>query len=286
MEAEIARTKKHPWWMVMCLSGVDYFSTLGYQPGIAVVAAGALAPIATAVLVAVTLLGVVPVYRLVAKHSPYGLGSIALAERLVSGWKGKVLVLVLLGFAITDFVITMTLSAADASAHLLGTSSSPWQLWVTLALLAALAAVFLRGFNEAVMVAVGLVTVYVGLTVAVLGAALWDIARAPQLWSAWHVSLDAQSTSPWVLLGLALIVFPKLALGLSGFEAGVSVMPLIDGKDVEARVRNGRRLLVASASLMSVLLIASSLAVTLLVPGQELAAGGSANGRALAWLAH
>ncbi len=279
-------TKTYPWWQVMCLSGVDYFSTLGYQPGIAVLAAGALAPVATAILVAVTLLGVVPVYRAVAARSPHGLGSISLAEKLLGGWKGKAAVLVLLGFAMTDFIITITLSAADAAAHLAGGSGSPWQLGLTLAALAALAAVFYRGFREAVAVAVVLVVAYLGLTVVVLAASAGQILAHGELVAAWGSAVaHAGGGHPWAIAGLALLAFPKLALGLSGFEAGVSVMPLIASTTVEARVRATQRLLVVSAVMMSALLAASSLAVAILVPAPELAPGGAANGRALAWLA-
>src|SRR5438105_4627056 len=107
------------WLWVMCLTGVDYFSTLGYQPSIAYENAGLLAPLATIVLVLVTLLGALPVYAYVAKRSHTGQGSIGMLARVVSGWTGKILVLVLLGFAATDFVITKTLSAADAAVHLI-----------------------------------------------------------------------------------------------------------------------------------------------------------------------
>src|SRR5438874_4690125 len=81
------------WLWVMCLTGVDYFSTLGYQPSIAFETTGLLGPVATVVLVAMTLLGALPVYAYVAGQSPHGQGSIGMLERLVRGWGGKTIIL-------------------------------------------------------------------------------------------------------------------------------------------------------------------------------------------------
>jgi hypothetical protein len=286
-----------PWWKVMCLTGVDYFSTLGYQPGIAALAAGLLSPIATLVLVGLTLLGALPVYHRVAEESPHGEGSIAMLERLLSFWKGKLFVLPLLGFAATDFIITMTLSAADASAHLIENPNlRPYlaghQVVITLILLALLGGVFLRGFTEAIGVAVALVAVYLALNVVVIGVALWHVAAHPHLVPDWGHALTAEHGNPLAMVGVALVVFPKLALGLSGFETGVAVMPHISGDagDTEARptgrIRGARRLLTTAAVLMSVFLVTSAFATTLLIPEAQFKAGGHANGRALAYLAH
>lgn len=295
--AEAGEPRTYPWWQVMCLTGVDYFSTLGYQPGIAFLAAGLLSPFATLVLVLVTLGVALPVYRQVAEHSPNGQGSIVMLEELLPRWRGKVSVLVLLGFAFTDFIITITLSAADAAAHIIENPFVPRALdhpvAVTLLLLATLGAIFLRrGFREAIGLAVFIVVSYLALNAVLLSVAFWQLLQQPVLVRGWTRSLLAVHGSPWAMAGLCLLLFPKLALGLSGFETGVAVMPLVRGDaddSAEAprgRIRNTRRLLFWAAAIMSVFLFGSSLVTTLLVPAEAFAEGGEANGRALAYLAH
>jgi hypothetical protein len=280
----------HPWWRVMCLTGVDYFSTLGYQPGIAFMAAGLLSPLATLILILVTLLGALPVYSRVAAASPNGQGSIGMLEKLFPAWSGKTFVLILLGFATTDFIITMTLSAADAAAHLIQNPFTPDlmknQMTVTLVLLAILAAIFLRGFKEAIGVAVILVGIYLALNAVVAAVGIREVLRHPEMIPHWRRALFAQHGNPFRMLGISLLLFPKLALGLSGFETGVAVMPLIAGKDLEDRIRNTRRLLITAAAIMSVFLLATSVITTLLIAPDKFKAGGEANGRALAYLAH
>lgn len=286
-----------PWWKVMCLTGVDYFSTLGYQPGIAALAAGALAPIATLVLVLVTLFGALPMYRRVAKESPHGDGSLSMLERLLSYWPSKVLVLTLIGFVATGFIITITLSAADASAHLV---ENPFltdalhgrEVWITLVLLAMLAAVFLKGFGEAIGIAVVLVVAYIGLSAIVVANGFWRIFQNPGTFTDWTNAVTEAHASPLAVLGASLLVFPALALGLSGFETGVVVMPLVKGDpdDTAAapagRIRNAKKLLTTAALIMSVMLMGSAIVTTFLIPAAAFEPGGEANGRALAYLAH
>ncbi|ARF58529.1 amino acid transporter [Streptomyces gilvosporeus] len=289
--------KGQRWWRVMCLTGVDYFSTLGYQPGIAALAAGLLSPVATIVLVIVTLAGALPVYRRVAQESPHGQGSIAMLERLLSFWKGKLFVLTLLGFAATDFLITITLSEADAATHLVENPHLTdvlhnQQVVITLILVALLGAVFMKGFLEAIGVAIVLVALYLGLNAVVVVVGLWHVLEAPHVVPDWTRALTTEHGNALAMVGVALLVFPKLALGLSGFETGVAVMPHIEGgsDDTEerpaGRIRGARKLLTTAAVIMSVFLIITSFVTTLLIPADAFKPGGQANGRALAFLAH
>jgi hypothetical protein len=284
------------WWKVMCLTGVDYFSTLAYQPSIAFLAAGTLAPIATLVLVILTLFGALPMYRRVADMSPYGQGSILILEKLFPKWKGKALVLSLLGFAATSFIITITLSAADAAAHLLENPLTPsWmhnQWLVTILLLLLLGGIFLRGFQEAIGLAVLIVIAYLALNTVVLVAAAREIWRHPEVLEHWRASLFMQHGHPGMMAVMAIILFPKLALGLSGFETGVAVMPLVRGDLTDThdnpagRIRNTKKLLSAAALIMSIFLMTTSVVCVLLIPAEAFESGGAADGRALAYLAH
>ena len=315
IEGPFDREKEHhrhqPWYKVMCLTGVDYFSTLGYQPGIAFLAAGALSPIATIILVMLTLFGALPIYGRVATESPHGEGSISMLANLLSWWKGKLFILILLGFVATDFIITITLSAADATAHIVenplihntlqGFNHTAVNIGLTIALVTLLSAVFLKGFKEAIGIAVVLVVAYLLLNVIVIGAGLIHIAQNPSVFPNWHRMLlgHPQVRGNWIMvLAIGLIVFPKLALGLSGFETGAAVMPLVKGdpndseRNPRGRIRNTKKMLLTAALIMSLMLITSSFVTTLLIPPEQFRPAtaalpaGEASGRALAYLAH
>ncbi|MEY4393344.1 MAG: hypothetical protein RL595_593, partial [Planctomycetota bacterium] len=308
------------WLWAMCLTGVDYFSTLGYQPSIAFEAAGLLSPLATMVVVLVTLFGAFPVYSFVAGKSFRGLGSIGMLEKLLHGWVGKAIVITLLGFAATDFVITKTLSAADAAEHVVSNPFWPWhdsmgghdtqRLYLTIGFLIVLGAMFLRGFSEVIGVAVVIVAVYLVLNLIIITTCLSYLVAHPSYFKDWVLTLEkgkefwhlteAPNVNIPGMLGivvLSLLLFPKLALGLSGFETGVAIMGLIRGDETDTpenpagRIRNTRKLLLTAGLIMSFCLIGSSISVSTLIPPEMLLheegkPSPSAKDRALAYLAH
>jgi hypothetical protein len=319
------------------LIGVDYFSTLAYQPSIAFDSAGLLAPLATVVVVLFTLLGALPVYLYVAGRSPHGRGVAGLLEQLIPGWFGKLLVVTVLGFTATDFVITRTLSAADAAEHLIYNPQPQWQqtlsalgtvddsirvklahpfgqrlleYWnkqlVTTILLSILGfvfwAFFRRGFTRRVIqLSVVVVTAYLLLNTVIIVSGLAYLAARPELVQTWWAKLahgfwrpDAAPLAPnswWLLAFLCLLSFPKMALGLSGFELSMVVMPLVQGREDPAgqprsRIRDTRKLLVAAALIMSVYLLGATFVTTTLLSPQALTTTGQGSDRALAYLAH
>ena len=126
----------------------------------------------------------------------------------------------------------------------------------------------------------------------VVADGLWRIATHPATVGDWSAALTTQHGNPLVIVAIALVVFPKLALGLSGFETGVAVMPHVlgDPADTEdhpaGRIRDTKKLLTTAALIMSGFLLTTSIITTILIPPADFAPGGRANGRALAFLAH
>ncbi|HET7271318.1 MAG TPA: amino acid permease [Rubrobacter sp.] len=287
--------EQHPWWQVVCLTGVDYFSTLGYIPGIAALAAGSLSPIATLLIVLLTLFGMLPMYRVVAEESPHGQGSIAMLERLLSFWQGKLFVLCLLGFVATSWIITITLSASDATAHVVENPLVPGafrdhEIAITVVLLVVLGAVFLKGFKEAIGVAVSIVGVYLLVNLVVVAAGFYQVFSHPHTFVGWQDALFSNYGNPLMMVAVSFLVFPQLALGLSGFETGVSMMPLVRGDEdddpeqPEGRIRNTRKMLFVAALIMSFYLITTSFVTSVLISAQKFEQGVS--DRALSYLAH
>ena len=92
--------------------------------------------------------------------------------------------LILLGFVATSWIITITLSAADATVHLLENPYLPpflegQAVAITVVLLLILGGVFLLGFSEAVAVAIPLVAVFLLLNAVIIGAGIVDVVTTP-----------------------------------------------------------------------------------------------------------
>ena len=321
------------WLWVMCLLGLDYFSTLAYQPSITFHETQRLGPLATALIVLVTLFGALPVYCYLAGRSPGGQGSLGVLERLIRGWRGKTVVLILLGFAATDFTMLKSLSLADAAVHILNRHDglrlekvesfvqwlrhcsdeycseevSPYisaQLVVTILLGMVFTTFWFllrKGFTRNVIIlAVPLIALFLLMTGILIAGGLWHLYEHPALVTDWYHQVmngefELRGTKPehdgWGMIVLmSFLALPNLALGLSGFEMGMILMPQVKGKPGEhpprARIRNTRKVLVTAALIMSVFLLGSVMVTTLLIPAEQFAPEGYANDRALSYLAH
>lgn len=330
----------HHWLLMLCLVGVDYFSTLAYLPSIAVEAAGPWAPLAAGFVILVTFFLALPIYSYVAGRSQDGRGAIGIMEDVVPGWRGKFVVLALLGFASTDFVITRSLSLADAAVHLIHNPhgqeilqhipkpADDWlegvplwkplagllrrlaepQVFITLSLSVisfGLWQLFKRSaMRRTLTITAVAVSSYLLLSAIVIIATLAHLLQHPEVFSQWRDAIflvpdggnEAASQGSWLWAWIRMILwsFPQMALGLSGFEMIMTVVPKVRGdtageeepESPAGRARNARKLMLLATCVMAVYLISAVFVTTLAIPQNQLGPGGAAQHRALAYLAH
>ena len=236
-------------------------------------------------------------YSRVAELSPHGQGSISMLEELLPRWRGKALVLCLLGFAATGFIITITLSAADATAHIIENplaaraGEAPDRADARAARGAR--RVFLKGFREAIGSRCRSSASTSLLNVVVLAWGVHYLWLHPATCSAWTGAATAEHGSP-----ASMMLSSRCSCSRSSRSASRDSRPASrscrSSRAIRAtprstragRIRNTKKLLTAAALIMSVLLIGSSVVTTLLIPPEAFAEGGAAYGRALAYLAH
>ena len=164
----------------------------------------------------------------------------------------------------------------------------------------------IEGCGEVVSLATALVVAYVSLTALVVASGVWYLLAHPALLTHWLEAISSgdyhlahaplSGKGPLVAIGIACLIFPKLALGMSGFETGVLHIHLVRGTienptDEAARIRHTRMLLVTAALVTSVMLLGSSLVTgtDTIIPAEELRlepVKGKAMDRALAYVAH
>jgi hypothetical protein len=268
---------RYSWWLVLCLVGLDYFSTLAYLPTVAVDVAGDQAPLAALGVVVVTLLLALPVYLFVVGRSPHGQGATGLLESHVHGWGGKILILILLGFVTTDFIVMRTLSVADASKHLIhnpywaervdsllenkesirealpprlrGEFFDWWDEQLVVAVLLTVIGFGLyffvvRGFTPTFMyTAAAIVVLFLLLNAIVIGSSLLYLSQHPDYMKNWldlaTFGLHGQGMAilVWTLVRIGIIHFPLMAIGLSGFELSMASAELVKGRPDDDPIR-------------------------------------------------
>lgn len=327
MKAPPRRPMTSSWGLILCLVGIDYFSTLAYLPSLANEVAGPLAPLAVAGVVLVTLLLALPAYLYVVGRSTDGRGATGLMQKSIIGWRGKFLILVMMGFVAADFIITRSLSTSDAAVHLLANPHlqhivnehtvtvddlKPWigvswieklrpywnrQIGVTL-LLSMVSMAFwfycASGFTRRVLwLAATVVSLYLISTAYIVGMVGWHLYEHQELVQNWwnqtqrHTMAGSQG-----LIVLMLLIFPQLALGISGFELSMTTTPLISGEpgnEVEQkrhRIRRARWMMFWLTIIMAVFLLATTIASTLAIPLSKFTTERDAQHRAMAFLAH